>query len=200
MSSSLAGPVRTCSSNFILTVLGNFGSRPSVAMLSGRMPGLLPGLPLALPAWAQTAPAAQIPFNTVVVTSMRTPARIDETLADTTVIDRAQIEQATGRTLAASLSLQAGVQFWSYGGAGKASPVSMRGLQSCHTLLLINGARDGSATTGAPVWENIPLDSIDSIDSIERIEIVRGPSSHAGLARGRRAAFQRLVRRRRCAS
>ena len=196
MSSSLAGPVRAC----ILTALGAAESRPSVALLSGRMQGLLPGLPLALPAWAQTAPAAQIPFNTVVVTSMRTPARIDETLADTTVIDRAQIEQATGRTLAASLSLQAGVQFWSYGGAGKASPVSMRGLQSCHTLLLINGARDGSATTGAPVWENIPLDSIDSIDSIERIEIVRGPSSHAGLARGRRAAFQRLVRRRRCAS
>ena len=193
MSSSLAGPVRAC----ILTALGAAEPRPSVALLSGRMQGLLPGLPLALPAWDETAPAAQISFNTVVVTSMRTPARIDETLADTTVIDRAQIEQATGRTLAASLSLQAGVQFWSYGRAGKASPVSMRGLQSCHTLLLINGARDGSATTGAPVWENIPL---DNIERIERIEIVRGPSPHAGLARGRRAAFQRLVKRRRCAS
>ena len=79
-----------------------------VALLSRPMPGLLPGPLLAQRAGAQTAPATQTPFDTVVVNGLRTPARIDETLADTTVIDRAQIEQATGFTLAALLSLQAG--------------------------------------------------------------------------------------------
>ncbi len=97
--------------------------------------------------------------------------RIDEALAEVTVIDRAQIEQSDGRTLVELLGRQNGVQFWAYGGAGKTSSVSLRGLDSRHTLLLIDGVRYGSATAGSPVWENIPL------DAIERIEIVRGPLS-----------------------
>lgn len=126
---------------------------------------------MALPVWAQTTPAARLALDTVVVTGSRTPTRIDQTIADTTVIDRSQIEHASGRTLAELLSQQAGVQFWSNGGAGKTSAVSLRGLESRHTLLLIDGVRYGSATLGTPVWENIPL------DNIERIEIVRGPLS-----------------------
>lgn len=126
---------------------------------------------LAGPAWAQSAASGQLVLDTAVITGTRTPTRIDQTLSETTVIDRLQIDQATGRTLAEVLGQQAGVQFWSNGGAGKASSVSLRGLEARHTLLLIDGVRYGSATLGVPVWENIPL------DSIERIEIVRGPLS-----------------------
>ena len=119
-------------------------------------------------AWAQTTPPQ---VETVVVTGTRTPVRVDETLGAVTVIHRNQIEQSAGKTLAELLAQQAGVQQWSSGGLGKASSVSLRGLEARHTLLLIDGVRFSSATVGVPSWENIPL------ESIERIEIVRGPLS-----------------------
>jgi vitamin B12 transporter len=96
---------------------------------------------------------------------------VDQALAQVTVIDRARIEAASGRTLAELLAGESGVQSWSNGGLGKNASVSLRGLESRHTLLLIDGVRYGSATLGTPSWDNIPL------DAIERIEIVRGPMS-----------------------
>ena len=121
---------------------------------------------------AQTTLAtATTKVDTVIVTATRTPTRVDQALGDVTVIDRGQIEQSAGKTLAELLGQQAGVQFWANGGQGKPSSVSLRGLEARHTLLLIDGVRYSSATLGTPTWENIPL------ESIERIEIVRGPLS-----------------------
>jgi len=128
---------------------------------------LTAGFSVTAPAQAQSG--AELPA--VVVTASRTPSRVDATLAETTVLDRADIERATGRTLPELLAQQPGVQFASNGGLGKTSSVFLRGLESRHTLLLIDGVRYGSATTGTPNWDNIPL------DDIERIEIVRGPLS-----------------------
>lgn len=125
---------------------------------------------------AVSAPAAQTPavttsLETVVVTGTRSPSRLDASIAEVTVIERSQIEAATGRTLSELLSREPGIQFWSNGGPGTPTSLSLRGLEARHTLLLIDGVRYGSATVGAPSWENIPL------DAIERIEIVRGPLS-----------------------
>ncbi len=107
----------------------------------------------------------------VVVTATRTSTRADELVSDTIMIDRAQIEQQASRTLLELLARVAGVQMSANGGAGKASSVFIRGTESRHTLLLINGVRYGSATLGAPNWDNIPL------EMIERIEVVKGPAS-----------------------
>jgi vitamin B12 transporter len=122
---------------------------------------------VASPSRAQGSAGA----DTIVVTGARSPQRVDRALAEVTVIERAQIEAAAGRTLAELLAGETGVQFWSNGGLGKSASVSMRGLEARHTLLLIDGVRHGSATLGTPSWDNIPL------DAIERIEIVRGPMS-----------------------
>ncbi len=121
------------------------------------------------PAQAQTA--ASPVTESVLITATRTPQRVDQALAQVTVIDRARIEAAAGRTLAELLASESGLQFWSNGGLGKPASVSMRGLESRHTLLLVDGVRYGSATVGAPSWDNIPL------DAIERVEVVRGPLS-----------------------
>lgn len=110
-------------------------------------------------------------LQTVVVSAARTPQRVDQALAQVTVIARDRIEAAAGRTLAELLASESGLQSWSNGGLGKSASVSLRGLESRHTLLLIDGVRYGSATLGTPGWDNIPL------DAIERIEIVRGPMS-----------------------
>jgi vitamin B12 transporter len=126
---------------------------------------------LAIPPVVRAQAAGPARLDQVEVTATRTPQRVDDSLADVTVIDRKQLDEASGLTLPQVLAQQPGVQFWSNGGFGSVSAVSLRGLEARNTLLLIDGVRYGSATVGAPSWENIPL------ESIERIEIVRGPLS-----------------------
>lgn len=123
------------------------------------------------PAIAQPAAGGLQSSSTIVVTATRTESRADEAIAEVTVIDRAQIERATGQTLVQLLASQPGLQFTQSGGPGSFQSIFIRGLEARHTLLLIDGIRYGSATVGTPVWENLPL------DAIERIEIVRGPLS-----------------------
>ena len=114
---------------------------------------------------------AQDKLSTVVVTAHRVPTRVDQALAEVTVIDRVDLDRATGRSLTELLAQQPGMQMAANGGLGKTSAVFMRGTESRHTLMLIDGVRYGSATAGIPIWDNLPL------ESIERIEIVRGPLS-----------------------
>lgn len=106
-----------------------------------------------------------------VVTATRADSRADELVSEVQVIDRAAIEASTARTLPELLARQAGLQFASNGSYGQLSSVFIRGTESRHTILLVDGVRLGSATTGTPVWETIPL------ESIERIEVLKGPGS-----------------------
>lgn len=108
---------------------------------------------------------------TIVVTATRQPTRADELLADVTVIDREEIEQAGQSSLAELLARQPGIQMTNSGGPGKATSVFIRGANASQTLLLIDGQRVGSATLGTASFQGIPL------SQIERIEILRGPAS-----------------------
>ncbi len=112
---------------------------------------------------------AEEPLDPVVVSATRVPSRINKLVADVTVIEQAELQAAQGLTLAQVLARQPGVQMQSNGGAGKNTSVFLRGGEAKHVLLLIDGVRFGSVTSGGATWENIPL------SSIERIEIVRGP-------------------------
>jgi hypothetical protein len=96
-----------------------------------------------------SAPAAA----SIVITATCMSLRADQGLAESSVIDRAQIEAATGHALAELMVRQAGVQFWSNGGLGTAASVSLRGTEGRHTLLLIDSVSYSSATLGAPIWD-----------------------------------------------
>ncbi len=124
-------------------------------------------------AQAQTAATTQPikELKEVVVTASRIDTRADDLVSDVVVLDRAAIEASAGRTLTEVLARNAGIQMFSNGGLGKNSGVYTRGTETRHTMLLIDGVRFGSATTGAPSWDNIPL------DMIERIEVLKGPAS-----------------------
>lgn len=108
--------------------------------------------------------------GTVIVTATRQATRANEVLADVTVIDREAIEQAGTSTIGELLGRQPGLQVATTGGAGAATTVFIRGANSGHTLLLVDGQRFGSATAGQPAIETIPLSQIESI------EILRGPA------------------------
>ncbi|MDM7555470.1 TonB-dependent vitamin B12 receptor [Xanthomonas fragariae] len=114
---------------------------------------------------------AAIDLDEVVVTASRTAQTQDQTLAPVTVIDRAQIERRQANALQDLLRGEAGVSLANNGGPGKASSLFLRGTGSDHVVVLIDGVRIGSATSGGAALQDLP------IEQIERIEIVRGPFS-----------------------
>lgn len=108
----------------------------------------------------------------IVVTATRQPMRANELLSDVTVIDRKEIEAAgPAASITDLLARQPGVEINRSGGAGATTSVFMRGSNTGHTLLLVDGVRVGSATLGSPNWTLLPL------QQIERIEILRGAAS-----------------------
>jgi len=107
----------------------------------------------------------------IVVTASRTAQTEDETLASVTVITRQDLERLQARSLQDALRGVAGVSFSNSGGAGKATSLHLRGTESDHVLVLVDGIKLGSATNGTASFQDLP------IGQIERIEIVRGPRS-----------------------
>ncbi|WP_157760183.1 TonB-dependent receptor [Chromobacterium violaceum] len=107
----------------------------------------------------------------VIVTASRIAQPLSKTLADATVITRDEIEESGAQTLQQVLSRQAAVSITTNGGPGTSSSIFMRGTNSNHTVVLVDGMRISSATTGTTAIQNI------SLEQIERIEILRGPAS-----------------------
>jgi vitamin B12 transporter len=110
-------------------------------------------------------------IETVVVTANRTPQRADEVIPDTTVISSEEIARAGAGSVADVLRRQRGIEIVRNGGPGASTSVFLRGANSNQVVVLIDGVRIGSSTTGAASWNAIPLSSID------HIEIVYGPLS-----------------------
>lgn len=133
----------------------------------------LAALPLAVAAVAITSlPAfAQNQLKETVVTATRSESRADALISDVTVITRDEIERSTGRTLVELLARAGGVQLTANGALGKLSGVFVRGTEPRHVLLLVDGVRYGSATSGQAIFDTLPL------EMIERIEVLKGPAS-----------------------
>jgi vitamin B12 transporter len=116
---------------------------------------------------ADEAPA-RLPDLTV-VTADRSEQALTDTLASVSVITRDDIRLSVAEDLPELLRLQAGVDVVRAGPAGAQTSVFLRGGNSDHVLVLVDGLRVASPHTGAFAWELLPL------SAIERIEIVRGP-------------------------
>ncbi len=139
--------------------------------------------PLALA--ITTALAAALPFcaqaqapsdgadalDEVFVTATRTAITTDAALAPVEVIDRDAIQRSQATSLNELLRGRAGINLSNQGGAGKLSTLFVRGSESDHVLVLVDGVRVGSATSGLASFQDLP------VAMIERIEIVRGPRS-----------------------
>ncbi|MFP7723084.1 TonB-dependent vitamin B12 receptor [Lysobacter sp. A3-1-A15] len=126
---------------------------------------------LALPLSAHAQSETARDLDEVVVTATRTPVSANATLAPVEVIDRDAIIRSQARSLPELLRGRAGVAISNQGGQGKLTTVFMRGAESDHVLVLVDGVRVGSATSGLVSFQDLPLSMID------RVEIVRGPRS-----------------------
>ena len=108
----------------------------------------------------------------IIVTATRTAQTADETLASVTVIAREEIEQSQANSVVELIQNRTvGVDLTRNGGLGTNTSLLLRGTNSNHVLVLIDGVRVNSAIDGNFKWANLPL------EQIERIEIVRGPRS-----------------------
>ncbi len=117
------------------------------------------------PAFAQPLPRT----DPVVVTAARVPQARTEALAAVDVIDRMEIEASASQDVVELLRRVPGVDIVRGGGIGQQASVFIRGTNSNHALVLIDGVRVSALGTGGYAWEHLP------VAQIERIEVVRGP-------------------------
>jgi vitamin B12 transporter len=107
----------------------------------------------------------------IFVTAARTAQSADETLASVTLITQEDIQRLQAQSLPDLLRGLPGLAFSNNGGPGKVTSLYLRGSEADHVLVLVDGVKIGSATSGTAAFQDIPL------SQIERIEIVRGPRS-----------------------
>ncbi|MDQ2820089.1 MAG: TonB-dependent receptor [Pseudomonadota bacterium] len=113
-------------------------------------------------ALAQTSPE-------VLVTATRTPQVAIDILADHTLISSEEIVRSGASNIIDLLQKQRGIEVVRNGGPGTSSSVLIRGADAKQSVVLIDGIRVASSTTGSANWAALPL------SNIERIEIVYGP-------------------------
>ncbi len=118
-----------------------------------------------------TIAAAPASDDVIVVTATRSETAIRDVIVPVTVINRQQIEQSAASDLSELLRFEAGLDIGRNGGPGQATSVFLRGTESNHTLVLVDGVRVNPGTIGGAALQNI------APEVIERIEIVKGARS-----------------------
>ena len=130
---------------------------------------------LALLAFAtslNTASAADISAgDTIIVSATRTEIPLDDAIVPVRVITREDIELSLATDLAELLRFEAGIDIGRNGGPGQATSIFLRGTESNHTLVLLDGVRINPGTIGGAAIQNI------APEVIERVEIVKGARS-----------------------
>lgn len=94
--------------------------------------------------------------------------------AATTVISQAELAELSGQDISELLSQSTGISL-SGRGVGNRKVINLRGMESQHTLIMVDGRRISAsdAVVGHSDFQN----SWVSKESVERIEVVRGPLS-----------------------
>jgi vitamin B12 transporter len=130
--------------------------------------------------WVAAAVGAAVSLSTLadspaleplIVTATRTPAAPAEVLASVEVISGEELSRLPGADVADALRFRAGVEVARTGGPGQQTSLFLRGTESNHVLVLVDGVRINPGTIGVAALQNIPP------SMVERIEVVKGPRS-----------------------
>ena len=103
-----------------------------------------------------------------VITASRVLQRAQDALPDVSLITRADIERSQARDLPTLLQNLAGMEVTQSGGMGGVASLFMRGAESRHALVLVDGLPMNNLNFNLAAFEHLPL------NGIERIEVVRG--------------------------
>ncbi|SGZ00177.1 TonB-dependent receptor domain-containing protein [Moritella viscosa] len=114
-------------------------------------------------------PSATNNKEVTVVTANRVEQAVSDVLAPVSIITRDDIELSMAKSVPEILRMLPGIDIGQSGGRGSQTSVFMRGSESDHVLVLIDGVRLPSSITSGVDFSKIP------VSQIETIEIVRGP-------------------------
>lgn len=110
----------------------------------------------------------------VIVTGTYSPVKTEQLASSVTVINQEELLQLSSHSLVDALRQVPSIWVEEQGGPGGLTAISLRGAESNHTLVLLDGVQLNDPTNtrgGAFDVNNI------NIDSIKRIEIIRGAQS-----------------------
>ncbi|MFB9137514.1 TonB-dependent receptor domain-containing protein [Vibrio olivae] len=122
----------------------------------------------SLVSYASTS-LAQSADDTILVTANRIEQTQSSVLASASIITRQDIEAMQADSAIEVLRTLPGVEINSLGGKGQETSIYLRGTATQHTLVLIDGVKVNSATSGGASIGLIPA------FAIEKIEVIRGP-------------------------
>ena len=163
--------VRTLFVKFIMTFSAFRHAKLASAL---GISSLLPS-PLSLAAaslFASLAPVlgatAQALQPDMVITASRVLQRAQDALPDVSLITRTDIERSQARDVPTLLQNLVGMEVTQSGGMGGVASLFMRGAESRHALVLVDGLPMNNLNFNLAALEHLPL------SGIERIEVVRG--------------------------
>ena len=129
------------------------------------------GIFIALSLAANTYVYAETFLDQVVVTPLKKPTRILNVFNNVQVITSKEIKLQGYESINEILSKSSSISIGSNGGYGQTKSIFLRGTESNHTKVLINGVDLNPGTLGVPSIQHI------SVDMIQRIEISKGSMS-----------------------
>lgn len=119
----------------------------------------------------EPAPPSWTVEEDLVVSAERWPVPEGEVGSSVTLIAREEIEARHETTVLELLRTVPGVAVVQSGGPGRGASIFLRGANSQHTLVLLDGLRVNSVQNGGFDFADL------TTDNVERIEILRGPQS-----------------------
>ena len=123
------------------------------------------------PLFILLAAAGSHSLEPVVVTATRTESPAREVLASVDVVAGDGLIRQPAAEVGDALRFVPGVEPTRLGGLGQQTSIFVRGTESNHVLVLVDGLRINPGTVGTAATQNI------ASEFVERIEIVKGPRS-----------------------
>jgi len=119
------------------------------------------------------AAESDVQLKEVVVTATKTERSAQDITQSVTVITADELQHSSATTVAEAVKTATSVDIREYGSRGATSTISLRGAGYQQVLVLLDGKRMNSASSGGFDLSTLAV----PLDSIERIEILRGPAS-----------------------
>ncbi len=126
----------------------------------------------------ETPQAKETVIDEIVVTATGFEQNLSQAPASVTLIPRAQLELQRVNSLAEALSSVPGIDIGNGVGKTGGLSISIRGMPSDYSLVLVDGRRQNAAGNVTPNgFGDTSSSFVPPVSAIERIEVVRGPMS-----------------------